>query len=91
MWDGNPDAFAFADPLFAQLNAALAGAAADERARFADPMPVFDPQGDPAVETAALCRFTGLCTDGDGHPSDSGYAALADIVRDAPGYARLGR
>jgi lysophospholipase L1-like esterase len=89
-WDGNLVALAFADPLYTRLNAAMARAAASERARFADPMPVFNPHGDLAVETAALCRFTGLCVDGDAHPSDAGYAALAGIVWNASGYARPG-
>jgi lysophospholipase L1-like esterase len=90
-WDGNVGAFGFADPLFAELNAALARSAASERARLADPMPVFNPQRDPATETAGICALTGVCKDGDGHPSDAGYAALAGVVWDASGYARLGK
>ena len=88
-WDGAIDDLAFADPLFEALNEGMAAAAADERARFADPMPVFNPQGDPGVERAALCAYTGLCADEDAHPSDAGYAALAGVVWDASGYARL--
>ena len=53
---------------------------------FADPMPVFNPQGATAIETAAICTLTLLCTEGDGHPSDPGYRALADIVWAASGY-----
>jgi hypothetical protein len=59
------------------------------RARFADPFPLFNPQGDVAVETATICLLLLVCTDGDIHPSDAGYEALADIVRQASGYDRL--
>jgi lysophospholipase L1-like esterase len=88
-YDPNLGAFAFADPLFTQLNQAQQAAAATVRARFADPFPVFNPQGDAAIETAAIGTLTLLCTEGDGHPSDAGYRALADIVWAASGYASL--
>src|SRR5229473_3991813 len=68
-YDPDIGAFAFADPLFTQLNQAQQAAAAAVRARFADPFPVFNPQGDPA-ETTAICTLTLLCSEGDGHPSD---------------------
>jgi lysophospholipase L1-like esterase len=79
-YNPNVGAFAFSDPLFRGVNAAQASAAASVRARFADPFPVFNPVGGDAVETAAICALTLICTDRDGHPSDAGYQALADIV-----------
>jgi lysophospholipase L1-like esterase len=82
-YDPNIGAFAFADPLFTQLNQA------QWAARFADPFPAFNPQGDAAAETTAICTLTLLCSQGDGHPSDTGYRALADIVWAASGYASL--
>jgi lysophospholipase L1-like esterase len=88
-YDPNVGAFAFADPLFTQLNQAQQAAATTVRARFADPFPAFNPQGDPAAETAAICALTLLCSQGDGHPSDAGYRALARIVWAASGYASL--
>lgn len=88
-YDPDIGAFAFADPLFTQLNQAQREAAATVRARFADPFPAFNPQGDPAAETAAICALTLLCSQGDGHPSDTGYRALARIVWAASAYARL--
>jgi lysophospholipase L1-like esterase len=88
-YDPNLGAFAFADPLFTKLNQAQQAAAAAVRARFADPFPAFNPQGDPAAETAAICALTLLCSQGDGHPSDTGYRALASIVWAASGYASL--
>ena len=89
-WDGNIGYFAEADPLFQALNTALTAAASSERARFADTFAVFNPQADPTAETNAICALTLLCTEGDGHPSDAGYAAIAGAVFDASGYARLG-
>ena len=88
-YDPNLGAFAFADPLFTQLNQAQRAAAVAVRARFADPFPLFNPQGDAAAETAAICTLTLLCTQGDAHPSDAGYRALASVVWVASGYASL--
>jgi lysophospholipase L1-like esterase len=88
-YDPDIGAFTFADPLFTQLNQAQQAAAAAVRARFADPFPAFNPQGDPAAETAAICTLTLLCSQGDGHPSDAGYRALAGIIWAASGYASL--
>jgi hypothetical protein len=71
------------------LNASIADVAATNRARFADPFPIFNPQGDPAAELQAICTLTLLCTQNDSHPSDAGYRALADVVFDASQYIRL--
>jgi lysophospholipase L1-like esterase len=83
--------YAVADPLIQALNTAMAATSVDARARFADPFPTFNPQGDPATETATLCALTLLCTQGDSHPSDAGYQAIADEVYAASGYQRLTR
>ncbi len=73
------------DALYAALNAAMAGAAAQVHARFADLTPLFNPPGE-AARVAAVCSLTLLCVDGDGHPSDAGYRAMADVVFQASGY-----
>jgi hypothetical protein len=90
---GDPDSFiyalSFADPLFQALNLSMAQAAAANRVRFADPFPVFNPQGDLTAEVLALCTFTLLCRDNDSHPSDAGYRALAGVIFDASDYIRL--
>ena len=88
-WNHRVGFFDVSDPLIMALNEALADATASARARFADPFPVFNPQGDVELETATICALLLVCTDGDIHPSDAGYEALADIVWDASGYARL--
>ncbi len=82
-WDSYVTMLTFADPLFQALNKAMAEAAAANRARFADPFLLFNPQGDLAAEAQTLCRLSLLCIQNDSHPSDAGYQALADLVFDA--------
>jgi lysophospholipase L1-like esterase len=77
------------DAHFAALNAAIARQAALADARFAALAPVLNPPGD-AARLAAICTLTLLCTEGDSHPSDAGYAAIAGALSEASGYARLG-
>jgi hypothetical protein len=79
----------FADPLFQAFNTSLREAAAANRARFADPFPVFNPQGNMLAEVQAICTLTLLCAQNDIHPSDAGYQALADLVFNVSEYARL--
>ena len=71
------------------LNSTMAAVATDTRAIFANPFPVFNPQGDQSAETAAICELTLICTQGDTHPSDAGYRAIAGVVWTASGYSRL--
>ena len=89
VYDPYLDALAFADPLYQATNVSLAQAAEANRARFADPFPLFNPQGDPAAEVRAICTLTLLCVESDSHPSDAGYRALAGLVFDASQYSRL--
>ena len=76
-FDVNIGAFALTHPIIQQLNLAMADAAAANHARFADPFPVFNPEGDTG---ATLCTLTLLCSEGDAHPSDAGYRAIADLI-----------
>jgi lysophospholipase L1-like esterase len=72
------------DALAHDFNAHLAGAAAQHRAEFVDPLPVFNP---PVDEIATICRLTGMCTPlQDTHASDAGYQTLADLLLAASGY-----
>lgn len=72
------------DPIAAQFNAALAQTAAQYRARFADPLPVFNP---PVNEIATICNLTLMCTpERDIHASDAGYQQLANLAFAASGY-----
>jgi lysophospholipase L1-like esterase len=76
------------DALTAQLNSVMASVAAAHNARFADPLPVFNPPGPNEIPT--ICALTAICTPlHDIHPTDAGYQALADVVFAASGYGRL--
>jgi lysophospholipase L1-like esterase len=63
-------------PLFRALDRAVEDVAGRVGVRFAPLFARFD--GD-----AALCALTLLCSDGDAHPSDAGYRAIADAIREA--------
>jgi lysophospholipase L1-like esterase len=76
-YDANLGAFPLTHPIIRQLNLAMADVAAANRVRFADPFPIFNPDGDTG---ATLCALTLVCSEGDGHPSDAGYRALADLL-----------
>lgn len=68
-----------ADALTAKLNELEASVAASAGARFADPLPVFNPPG--KREQARLCTLTNICTSlKDIHPTDLGYAVLGGLV-----------
>jgi len=72
------------DTLAAAYNAALADTASQFRARFVDPLPVFNP---PVNEIATICSPTLICTPlHDIHASDLGYQKLADLTLAASGY-----
>lgn len=67
------------DELTAALNAVMRQVASSEAARFADPLPVFNPPG--AREQPTICLLTNMCTPlTDIHPTDLGYAVLAGLV-----------
>jgi lysophospholipase L1-like esterase len=67
------------DQLTAQLNEVMAGVAAGVHARFADPLPIFNPPG--ALEQPTICLLTNMCTPlVDIHPTDLGYAVLGGLV-----------
>jgi lysophospholipase L1-like esterase len=68
-----------ADQLTAQLNGVMANVAAAAGARFADPLPLFNPPG--AREQPTICLLTNMCTPlVDIHPTDLGYAVLAGTI-----------
>jgi lysophospholipase L1-like esterase len=67
------------DQLTAQLNEVMKQAASGVHARFADPLPVFNPPG--PREQRRLCLLTNICTPlTDIHPTDLGYVVLAGLV-----------
>lgn len=67
------------DALTAQLNEVEAKVAAGVGARFADPLPVFNPPG--ALEAPTICLLTNMCTPlKDIHPTALGYRVLGGLV-----------
>jgi lysophospholipase L1-like esterase len=75
------------DALNAQLNSLMASTAQTYRAFFADPLPTFNPPGNPAVEIATICTLTAVCGPLQHiHPTDAGYEELADVVLTASQY-----
>jgi lysophospholipase L1-like esterase len=67
------------DALTAALNEVEAGVAASVGARFADPLPIFNPPG--ALERPTICLLTNMCTPLlDIHPTTLGYGALAGVI-----------
>jgi lysophospholipase L1-like esterase len=67
------------DALTADLNEAEAGVAASVGARFADPLPVFNPPG--ALEAPTICLLTNMCTPlRDIHPTELGYRVLGGLI-----------
>jgi lysophospholipase L1-like esterase len=81
------------DGLSKALNATLKTAVTGLGARFADPLPVFNPTsvtGAPETgDIPSICKLTNMCPGGtysptspaaDIHPTDAGYLALAQIM-----------
>jgi len=65
--------------LTAQLNEVMQKVAEAVGARFADPLPVFNPPG--ALEEPTICLLTNMCkTPEDIHPTDLGYGVLAGLI-----------
>jgi lysophospholipase L1-like esterase len=65
--------------LTAQLNEVMDKVAAAVGARFADPLPVFNPPG--KLEEPTICLLTNMCnTPEDIHPTDLGYGVLAGLI-----------
>jgi lysophospholipase L1-like esterase len=67
------------DELTAALNEVMRQVASAAAARFADPLPVFNPPG--ALEGPTICLLTNMCTPlTDIHPTDLGYQVLAGLI-----------
>ncbi len=65
--------------LTGELNEVIASVAAGVGARFADPLPVFNPPG--PRERPTICLLTNMCTPlVDIHPTDLGYAVLGGLI-----------
>jgi lysophospholipase L1-like esterase len=87
-WNSRVDFIAESDPLIQGVVRAMNAVATSERAMFVDLIPLFNPNPNSA-RLAALCALTLICAERDSHPSDTGYAAIADAVWKASGYTRF--
>jgi len=76
-WNPDPSQLARFEPIYRSLETSIARAAAASHARVAKMLPVFNP---PAKTQARLCALTFICSQGDPHPTDAGYRAIADAV-----------
>jgi hypothetical protein len=85
-WNFNVANLRPTDPLFRSLDTTIGRVATGAKARFADTFPVFNPQGSIAREKARICALTFACSQGDPHPTDAGYRAIAAVVWAASGY-----
>ena len=73
------ETIAGANALTADLNEVEAKVAAGVGARFADPLPFFNPPG--VLEAPTICLLTNMCTPlVDIHPTDLGYKLLGGLV-----------
>lgn len=75
------------DALIGSLNEAIGNVASSNGARVAD---AFSPFNRTGHEAASVCTLTLMCPNRDFHPSDAGYAVIAQEFWTASGYARLG-
>jgi len=77
---------AASDQLARTLNGQLAAVAAAHKARYANPLVVFNPSTN---EEATLCALTNICTPlKDIHPTDAGYQQLGNLLWTAAGITR---
>ena len=72
--------------LYRSLDKRISRAAARAGARVADTRAVFNPHGGPAAVRARLCDYTFMCSQGDVHPMNKGYRAMAEAFYEAAGY-----
>lgn len=87
-WNPGAEGFAQTDPVFRSLDAQIRRAAVPAKARVADMRSVFNTGASPAARSARICSLTFMCAQGDPHPKDAGYRAMANAFLAASGYAR---
>jgi len=87
-WNIEADRMAQVEPLYRSLDAAIRRSAAASRARAADMFTALNGPGSVRARKARLCSLTFVCSQGDPHPTDAGYRAVADAFFAASGYPR---
>ena len=86
VWNSFVGLFPQIDPLLRSLDEAIAAVSAGAGATFADTLPMFNPQGHVAAETATFCTLMLVCSANDPHPTEAGHGAIAALVIAASGY-----
>jgi hypothetical protein len=79
-WNPDPDRLGQLKRIYRSLDASIARAASGSHARVAKMRPVFNPS---VNGRSRLCAFTFFCSQGDPHPTDTGYHAMAAAVMQA--------
>lgn len=87
-WNPEADRLKQMEPLYRLVDAAIARAAAASHSRVANMFAALNGRGDAKAQQARLCRLTFYCSQGDPHPTDAGYRAMADAFMTASGYPR---
>jgi lysophospholipase L1-like esterase len=86
-WNPEADRFGQAGPLYRSVGAAISKRAGASRARVANVFAALNGRGSVRAQRARLCRLT-FCSQGDPHPNNAGYRAMADAFMTASGYPR---
>ena len=87
-WNPEADRLAQTEPLYRSVDAAIRHAATASRVRVANMFAAFN-SGSVTAQKARLCSITFYCSaQGDPHPKDAGYRAMAAAFMTASGYPR---
>ena len=81
-WNPDPSQLVALKATYGLLETTIVRAATPSHARVVRMIPVFNP---PGKTRARLCALTFICSQGDPHPTDAGYRAMADAVLRASG------
>jgi lysophospholipase L1-like esterase len=87
-WNFDVEHLTQTDPLFRSIDARITRVAAAGKARVANIYPVFSPVENPAEAKDRICALTFICSQGDPHPTDAGYRAMAAAFLAASGYPK---
>jgi lysophospholipase L1-like esterase len=85
-WNFEVNRFAQIAFLYRKLDKRIKRAAKQAGARVANMRLVFNPRGSIAKKRARICALTFVCSEGDPHPKDAGYRAMAKAFLKAAGY-----
>jgi lysophospholipase L1-like esterase len=82
-WNPDPNSLRQLRTVYRSLEASIVRASITSHAKVARMLPVFNPSGTPRAQKARLCALTFICSQGDPHPTDAGYRAMAAAVMQA--------